>query len=98
MALVASDIVATFPEFTKVDTALVTLKLAEAYRRTNSSVWDTLQDDGAKWLCAHLLAVSPFGMNARMVNKDGTTVYGEERKTLEKIVASGFRVTAATTT
>ena len=93
MALVAADIIARFPEFTGTATALIDLKLAEAYRRTTEAVWGDLQDDGAAYLTAHLLALTPDARDMRVGKDKLSTIYQQAREDLEKIVSSGFRVT-----
>lgn len=80
------------PEFTDADAALVEAKLAEAERRTPSVVWGDLQDDGIACLAAHLLAISPNGQMARLVNKDGSTTYGTLRDQLASTVGGAYRI------
>jgi hypothetical protein len=71
-----------FPEFVALnaeDPTLVTAALARADRRVSDS-WGTRRDDVIALTTAHQLALSPWGRNARLVAKDGTTTYGEELK------------------
>jgi len=82
----------SFPEFAKASPELVDAKLAEAARRIAPDVWKEKTDDGIGYLAAHLLAVSPFGQQARLVAKDGGTVYEETYKQIKREVASGPRV------
>ena len=89
--------VQTFPEFKNADMSLVVGKLAEAYQQIDPSVWDTGQNGpksgiGQGYLAAHLLALSPFGQNARMVAKDGKTTYWTHYRNLQRQVCQGFRV------
>jgi len=42
---------------------------------------------------AHLIAVSPAGKNARMVNDDGTTQYGKTLSELMRARVSGISIT-----
>jgi hypothetical protein len=83
------------PEFADATlTALVESKLAEASRRTPSTIWGDLEDDGVALLAAHLLCVSPYGVSARLSpqDKEGQTTYGRERDRLEDIVGGAYRV------
>jgi hypothetical protein len=80
------------PEFADAEAALVEAKLAEAERRTPSRVWGDLEDDGIASLAAHLLAISPNGQMARLVNKDGTTTYGTLRDELVETVGGSHRI------
>lgn len=95
MTLSRAEFLARFPEFSGGDTDLIDARMAEAYRRTPEAIWGDLRDDGASYLAAHLLALSPFAQELKLVGTDRRTLYGDERKALEGIVASGFRVTGA---
>jgi hypothetical protein len=81
-----------FGEFTNAPTAVVQAAIDEAYRRTPSNVWGGIQDDGAGYLAAHLLALSPRARDMKLANEKGETIYGTERRRLARIVASGARV------
>jgi hypothetical protein len=86
-----------FPEFRNAEAGLVVAKLSEAYQQIDLSVWDTGANGpksglGQGYLTAHLLALSPFGQNARMVAKDGTTTYLTHYRNLQRQVCQGFRV------
>jgi hypothetical protein len=89
-----AQLLVEFPEFTNTDDGILDARLAEAYRRTPAEVWGDLRDDGVKYLAAHLLAQSPYARELKLMDKDGQTRYGIERKRLESIVATGFRVTS----
>lgn len=82
------------PEFTSTPTATVQAKLDEAYRRTPAKVWGNLQDDGARYLAAHLLALLPNARDMRVGAKED--LYHAERMRLVGVVASGFRVVGDT--
>lgn len=83
-----------FPEFCNTDVSYIDAKLSEAGRRIDRTVWNAnLADDGQGNLCAHLLAISPYGNTAKMVAKDGTTTYGKEHKRLLGIATAGLRST-----
>lgn len=98
MTVSYASFVAEFPEFGAADfTAVVTARLATALLQTPADVWGDLQDDGIKWLAADLVSRSPAGRQLRLVNGGGGgqdgSIYSAERRRLEGIVASGFRVT-----
>lgn len=98
MTVTYASFVAEFPEFADVAyTAIVNARLATALRQTPADVWGDLQDDGIKWLAADLVSRSPQGRQLRLVNSSGGgqdgSIYAGERRRLEGIVASGFRVT-----
>ena len=72
------DFVDRFPEFVEAETAypgMITSCIASAQRRVDETVWGSTYQDGAMMLAAHLLAISPFGQNARLVAKDGSSTY-----------------------
>ncbi len=99
MTITVAQFLAEFAEFDPEDgsaDALVQAKLDAAYLRTPADIWDTLVDEGAKYLAAHLLATSPFARELRLVQKTGETSYGIERRKLEGIVAAGPRLAGDT--
>jgi hypothetical protein len=83
MALNLATFRARFPEFADADDALVQEKLDEAARRTPAGEWTTVENDAHAYLAAHLLALSPFGRDARLSEKDGSSTYGTVRETME---------------
>jgi hypothetical protein len=93
VTLSSAQFLERFPEFDRASPDLIAARLAEAYRRTPDRIWGDLADDGAGYLAAHLLALSPFAAELKLVGKERTTIYGDERGRLERIVSAGFRVT-----
>ena len=87
---------AAFPEFDRAADSLVDNRLEQAEFRTSLDVWGDLQVDGIMWLAAHLLALSPQGREMRIDPNKPETLYDMERKRLERIVASGWRVADST--
>ena len=81
-----------FPEFTKTGVPLVETMLAAALLEIDADVWGAKATQGQYYLAAHKLALSPFGNNAEMVAKDGSTTYQVHYDSLVRQVASGFRV------
>lgn len=75
MAVSASMFDNRFPEFAGRPDDLLTSILAAATARCHSDAWGTGRNEGVLYLSAHLLALSPYGREMRMVNKDGTTAY-----------------------
>lgn len=66
-----------FPEFGNVPDALIEAVLAEALLELNAEIFDTLLDTAQGYLTAHKLAISPYGVGTKLVNKDNTTSYGQ---------------------
>ncbi len=103
-ALTAADIAATFPEFDLRDDAnvpiaaqltLIGLKLAEAEGQVDRTVFQKAvnADTVVKYLTAHLLAISPSGIAARL-SKDGKqSIYWDTFERLAQAATClGFRV------
>jgi hypothetical protein len=91
-----ASFLASFPEFSECDVAVVDAKLAEASRRIDTTVWEQWSDDGHGQLTAHLLANSPLGNSAKLQakgGKDPKTVYEGEFNRLQRMVACGIRST-----
>lgn len=84
---------ASFPEFTSAQTAYIEAKLAEAARQIDQTLWGDKAIDGHGYLSAHLMALSPFGNTAKLVNADGSTTYDGHYQRLLRIVTSGIRNT-----
>ena len=79
------------PEFGQAPDALVQSRLTQAELRTPTEIWGDLRDQGVLYLAAHLLSLLP---QARPMNLDGQgSNYERERKRLNLLVSSGFRVT-----
>jgi hypothetical protein len=81
----------TCPEFVRVSDAQVQDALDKAAVSTPSDPWFEHQEEGHTMLAAHLLAQSPFGMNARLEGEP-TSTYGERFERLKMLVGCGARV------
>ena len=92
MAVERRDFLARFPEFEPASKGMIDEAIAEAARNVVGGVWREKNDDGVRWLAAHLLAISPFGQQARLISKDGSTTYGKRFAELVRSVTPGFRV------
>lgn len=85
---------ARFPEFKGAaasGTDLIAAMLNDAALQIDCSVAGTLAGVMHGYLTAHRLALSPFGQQARMLTKDGSTTYGAHYEKLVHLVGSGFR-------
>lgn len=85
-----AQFIQVYPEFAAAPTVSVYTALNNALTRTPTDVWGDLQPLGVFALAAHLTAMSPGGEAMRLSGE--TTIYEKERKRLNRIVASGFRV------
>ncbi len=92
MAATRAVFIIQFPEFANTAEAQVESMLAAALLEIDADVWCEKADQGQMYLAAHKMALSPYGNNAEMVAKDGTTTYGVHYASLVRQVSSGFRV------
>ena len=80
-----------FPEFAKAPVATINACIARAVARTqdtsNADLWNALVSLKA----AQYLALKPQGRSMKLSQKDGTTVYDAQIKTLRRAVNIGFR-------
>lgn len=65
-----------YPEFGNVPDALIEAVLAEALLELNETIFGDMLSTAQGFLAAHKLAVSPYGVGTKLVNKDGSTSYG----------------------
>lgn len=93
MALTVLQFVDRFPEFRGTAEGLIARRIAEAQRRTDPGTWGERADDGAAYLAAHLLSVSPTGEQARIAKGDQASSYLRERQRMAREVTFGMRVT-----
>lgn len=92
-----ADFIAQFPEFDGCTEAFVQRFLDDAETRINRAVWDASStkpkgDIGQKYLAAHLIALSPFGQQARLASESGATTYQAHYAALKREVALGVCV------
>ena len=92
MSVTANSFLLAYPEFTPLhaeDATLIPAVLARAERRIGN-LWRTdLRDDIVELQCAHMLAMSPAGRNARLSEPGKETAYQCELKALKKGNAFG---------
>lgn len=95
MTVTRASFLAEFGAFSEADPCLVDAKLAEAKRRVGSS-WGDLQDDGVKYLTAHLLASSPLVEGSALApgtagsDNWSKTVYLQEFHRIQSEARAGF--------
>ena len=80
MALTAADFADAFPEFLELfeeAPETITRALSAAEKFCDSGIWGDRYEDGVFYKAAHLLAMQPFGENARLSKQDNKTTYGE---------------------
>jgi hypothetical protein len=75
MALSLSDFRTRFPEFVETGDALVSAKLTEASALVDDDYWGALAEQAQGYMAAHLLALGPVGIRAKLVQPTGETCY-----------------------
>lgn len=92
MALSLSEFRTLYPEFDGAPDAIVQGCLDYAEARTPVDIWGDLEPEGHGLLAAHLICMRPEGRDMRL--EGGLeTIYSKQRAHLNRVVASGFRVT-----
>lgn len=89
MAVTPATFKAQRPEFDALSDALVQLHLDQATRALDARVFGATFDDAVSLHAAELLALSPYGLQARLVAKDGSTTYGKLLERLKRAKAGG---------
>jgi hypothetical protein len=89
VALDAASFKARWPEFSTTEDSQVTAVLAESAAETDERVFGGTYDTALGLLAAHKLAAGPWGQQARMESKDGTTTYLTQRQSLARAKAGG---------
>ena len=94
MTVTVEEFIAHFPEFDECEVPFLQSYLDDANARIDRSVWGEPKGDiGQKYLTAHMLALSPFGQQARLVAKGASTSTYEKHYTrLMREVAGGPRI------
>lgn len=75
------------PEFGKTPVGVIQAAINEAILEVTPG--QTLTDSAVSYLTAHKLALSPYGQNARLAVKDGTTTYYTHYKRLVLLMGNG---------
>ena len=81
-----------FPEFQGVPTPQIQFHMNGATAQVDPAFWGGKTDDGIYFLTAHRLALSPWGMNARLAEPDKATTYWQHYDALRAQVAPGVAV------
>lgn len=95
MAVDYAAFIASFPELASAGQTLIEAKIAEAELRVGGvAYWinESTRDLGVLYRAAHLLALSPYGMQAKLVSKEGKTTYGAHFDDLVTECGPGFFV------
>lgn len=94
MTITAASFKEMYSDFAATPDALVTKWITKAYETLDPDVFGIHLDNAAGAWTADKLARHPGGNTAKLVAKDGSTVYGDEFETYALACGAGqFRVT-----
>lgn len=82
----------THPEFQTASEPLVREFLKHAAARLSATVLGASYDEAHGALVSHMIATSPGGQMARMVNKDGSTIYSRRLDEIKMACVPGVLV------
>ena len=94
MAVTLAKFRNAYSEFRKTDDGDVLAKIRLAEFEVNDAVWGDRADAGVMLMTAHMLMMAPAGQNAKLVPKDGKTIYLKQFDRTKKSVTAGFARTA----
>jgi len=81
------------PEFEDAPDDVIDAKIANATARVSTTVvGDTVIDNAVEQLACHLLALSPFARDMRLVREDSTTIYMDEYHRIIESQGRAYRV------
>ncbi len=83
MTVTFDSFTTSHPEFIPAGEDLIEAKVAAAVLQVDAEVWGDKVDLGVELTAAHLLAMSPFGQNARLVPEDGVTIYERQLRRMQ---------------
>lgn len=75
MTVTRASLIEEYPEYADTPAAIVNAKIAAAVNRCDDRVFGDSFDHAVTLLACHLLAISPYGQQARVESKDDTTTY-----------------------
>lgn len=85
--LTPDDLAGRYPEIAATvasNRAFVQTWLDSAAIRTPIAIWCDRTQEGHGALAMHLIAITPYGRDARLVNENGESTYGTHRARLER--------------
>ena len=91
--LVLSDFRARYPEFENASDTLVNQALDDAMLEVNEDIFADAAQAAGHCYAAKILAISPFGLQARLAAGDGESTYSKRWLRLARAYCGGPRVT-----
>jgi len=91
--MLPAQIKVRFPEFVNVPDAVVQAVIDDVAVEFDTRVWGKYLNKGMAYLVAHVLTLSPYGQQARIAAKAGSsTTYFQEYQRMLSVVATGCMV------
>lgn len=81
---------ARFPEFSRLPDPTIKDAIARGTARTNSTVMGDQTDEAIGYMAAHLLALSPYGQQARLSEPGKMTTYYQHWYDIAQYKAVGY--------
>ena len=94
MAVTLAKFRNAYDEFRGTDDGTVLAKIRLAQFEVNDGVWGDRADAGVMLMTAHMIMMAPAGQNAKLVPKDGKTLYLKMFDRTKRAVVAGFARTA----
>ena len=76
--MTSAELRAIAPEFAKAPEAAVAEAVAQATAYVNAALFGTDTEMAIRLRACHTLALGPYGQQARLISKDGTTTYQKQ--------------------
>lgn len=89
MAVTSDRFRARFPEFELLPEATLQEYLRSAEAQIDAAVWSVLADEGVLYLAASLLALTPYGQQAKLADASGKSTYRSRYDELVGFVSLG---------
>jgi len=89
MSVTRASLIALYPEFADTPTTQVDGAILAAQGRLDARILGDEYDQAVTLQACHLLAISPYGQQARLVAKDGSTTYETSLGRLLRMRAGG---------
>jgi hypothetical protein len=96
VTVTVDQIKAEFPEFANTDSALVGYRIADAIGLVDGVAFGSRTDDAVKYLACHLIALTPHGEPARLVESQkpggASTTYERQYLAIKRSVVQAQMV------
>ena len=95
MSVTLASLRALHPEFTDTPDDVVQGCIDSAETQLHEGVFGTQYDVAVDLLACHLIATSPFGSSAKLINDSGVSIYKPAFDRIARAVGRAYRVLSA---